>query len=42
MVEGKFVELMEACWEFDFTKRISIFDVVRKLRDLKRDHETEL
>jgi hypothetical protein len=41
MVEGRLVEIMEACWEFDFAKRISIFDVVRQLRDLKAHHDED-
>lgn len=34
-IEGGLVKVMEQCWERDTSKRISIFDVVRQLRELK-------
>jgi len=37
MIEGKLVNIMERCWEWNFEKRISIFEVVKMLRDVKFD-----
>jgi len=33
--EGKLVNIMEQCWEWEMDRRTSIFDVVRQLRELK-------
>lgn len=41
LVERRLVEIMEECWEIDFEKRVSIFEVVRQLDDLKTWHEGE-
>jgi hypothetical protein len=41
-VEQRLVEIMEQCWEIDFEKRVSIFDVVRQLDDLQKWHAAEL
>jgi serine/threonine protein kinase len=34
-IESKLVAIMEECWEWEPERRISIFDVVRQLRELK-------
>jgi serine/threonine protein kinase len=33
-IESKLVAIMEECWEWEPERRISIFDVVRQLREL--------
>ena len=35
IIEGKLVDIMEQCWEWDFRRRISIFEVVKRLREVK-------
>jgi hypothetical protein len=40
-VERRLVQIMEECWEIDFEKRVSIFEVVRQLADLKTWHAGE-
>lgn len=35
-IESKLVEIIELCWEFDPFKRISIFEMVQRLRDVKK------
>jgi hypothetical protein len=35
--EAKLIEIMELCWEYERTKRINIFEVVRFLRNAKAD-----
>jgi hypothetical protein len=42
VVEQRMVEIMEQCWEIDFEKRVSIFDVVRQLDDLRKWHAAVL
>jgi serine/threonine protein kinase len=34
-IESKLVAIMDECWEWEPERRISIFEVVRKLRELK-------
>eukprot|EP00531_Pseudo-nitzschia_arenysensis_P014485 CAMPEP_0116135316 /NCGR_PEP_ID=MMETSP0329-20121206/11126_1 /TAXON_ID=697910 /ORGANISM="Pseudo-nitzschia arenysensis, Strain B593" /LENGTH=626 /DNA_ID=CAMNT_0003630109 /DNA_START=178 /DNA_END=2055 /DNA_ORIENTATION=- len=36
---SKLVEVMEECWAYNATQRISIFQVVEKLREAKKEHE---
>lgn len=33
-IESKLVAIMEECWEWEPERRISIFEVVRQLREL--------
>lgn len=40
--EAKLVELLELCWEFDPSKRISIFEAVRFLRKAVKDMKQEV
>jgi hypothetical protein len=35
LIESKLVTIMEECWEWEPDRRISIFDVVRQLGELK-------
>ncbi len=35
---SKLVEVMEECWTYNATERISIFNVVKKLREVKEEH----
>ncbi len=37
--EGKLVDIMERCWEFDPAKRISIFDAVKMLREASKEND---
>lgn len=37
-LESKLVEVMEQCWRQDPDERISIFEVVRQLRDVKKEY----
>jgi len=39
MIEGKLVEIMEECWEWDYRERISIFGVVKMLRKVKEAYK---
>jgi len=41
MIEGKLVEIMERCWEWHYEKRISIFEVIEFLRQVKEEYESE-
>jgi hypothetical protein len=34
-IEGGLVSIMEQCWEWDMDKRLSIFEVVRQLHNLR-------
>jgi hypothetical protein len=36
LIERRFVELMEQCWQHDPNERPSIFDVLKSLRELER------
>ena len=38
-IEAKLVEVMEQCWIHDTEKRIDIFQVVQKLREIKTEYE---
>jgi len=39
MIESNFVRIMKRCWEWDFEKRFSIFEVVKMLHKVKEDSE---
>ena len=38
-IESKLVEVMEQCWTYNADERISIFEVVRQLRQVKKEYE---
>ena len=38
-IESKLVDLMEKCWIRDTNERIDIFDAVKELREIKKEHE---
>ncbi len=37
-IASKLVEVMEQCWTHNATERISIFNVVKQLREVKKEH----
>ena len=40
-IEAGLVRIMEQCWEFDYHKRVSVFEVRRQLYALKKTTTTD-
>jgi len=37
--EGKLVEIIQKCWRQDPNKRIDIFEAVRRLKEVQKEHK---
>ena len=37
--EGKLVQIIQKCWRQDPTKRIEIFEAVRRLKEVQKEHK---
>ena len=38
-IASKLVEVMEGCWQQNATERMSIFEVVKELKEIKKEHK---